>query len=133
MPARQQTVLLVDDSTRIRQMLCQAFQSAEFSICGQAEDGAEAIVLARIHRPDLIVLDLSMPVMNGIDAARELRYILPNVTIILFTMYANIVSAKEAIEAGISSVIDKSDVEALISEARSHVERRDSRKAAVGG
>ncbi len=132
MSTRPQTVLLVDDSANIRQTLCRLFELAGFSVCAQAEDGAEAIALARVHRPDLIVLDLSMPVMNGMDAARELRHILPDVPIILFTMYADSVSTKEAVAVGISSVVAKSDVEALVSEARSHLERADPRKFAAG-
>ena len=62
------TVLIVDDNTYIRQGLCQVFKrETDFRVCGEAENGKEAIAKAMELRPDLIVLDLSMPVMNGLD------------------------------------------------------------------
>jgi NarL family two-component system response regulator LiaR len=67
------TVLIVDDNALIRHRLCELFQSqADFGVCGEAENGKEAIDRAWELRPDLIVLDFSMPVMHGFDAARAL-------------------------------------------------------------
>jgi len=61
------TVLIVDDNEFIRQALCELFQrQADFEVCADAENGREAIEMAEQLRPDLIVLDLSMPVMNGL-------------------------------------------------------------------
>ena len=63
------TILIVDDSAYIRRGLCELFKrEVDFEICGEAENGREAIAKARELHPDLIVLDLSMPVMNGLDA-----------------------------------------------------------------
>ncbi len=77
------SVLIVDDVEIIRRALCQLFTSeADFDVCGEAENGREAIEKAQELRPDLIVLDLSMPVMNGIDAARVLRRLMPAVPLI---------------------------------------------------
>jgi chemotaxis response regulator CheB len=60
------TVLIVDDNAYIRQALCDLFKrEADFEVCGEAVNGKEAIAKARELHPDLIVLDLSMPVMNG--------------------------------------------------------------------
>ncbi len=68
------TILIVDDNAYIRMSLCEQFKrEADFEICGEAENGKEAIARALELHPDLIVLDLSMPVMNGLDAARELK------------------------------------------------------------
>ena len=65
------SVLIVDDVELIRRALCELFKSeADFDVCGEAENGQEAIEKAQELHPDLIVLDLSMPIMNGIDAAR---------------------------------------------------------------
>jgi chemotaxis response regulator CheB len=59
-------VLIVDDNASIREALCELFKrEADFAVCGDAENGKEAIEKAKELRPDLIVLDLSMPVMNG--------------------------------------------------------------------
>src|ERR1700680_2328714 len=82
------TVLIVDDNRYIRQDLCEQFKrESDFEVCGEAENGKEAIAKARQLHPDLIVLDLSMPVMNGLDAARELKQLMPAVPIIMFTSY----------------------------------------------
>ena len=72
------TILIVDDNAYVRQMICEAFKrESEFEVCGEAENGKEAIDKALVLHPDLIVLDLSMPVMNGLDAARELKNRMP--------------------------------------------------------
>ena len=64
------SILLVDDNAFIRRALCEMFKCEEdFDICGEAENGRDAIENAQQSRPDLIVLDLSMPVMNGLEAA----------------------------------------------------------------
>lgn len=83
------TILVADDSPVIRKMLCELFEREEnYDLCAEARDGAEAIALAIKHKPDLIILDMSMPVMDGIRAAKELKDLMPIVPIILFTFYA---------------------------------------------
>ena len=67
-----------------------------------------------------------MPMMDGLEAAPELRLMLPNTPIVLFTMHANSLSLKDALAAGISSVVDKPDVDELLSVAKSHLEKRAS-------
>jgi YesN/AraC family two-component response regulator len=63
--------LIVDDNTHVRRAVCELFKREEdFTVCGEAANGREAIAKALELHPDLIVLDLSMPVMNGLDAAR---------------------------------------------------------------
>lgn len=70
----QKSVLIVDDSAYVREALCELFKREEdFEVCGEAENGKDAIKKAQALRPDLIVLDLLMPVMNGLDAARVLK------------------------------------------------------------
>ena len=101
------TVLVVDDNATIRKMLASAFLSDGFKTCGEAENGKEAVELAKQIKPDVITLDLSMPVMNGITAASELRRVFPITPIILFTLYGDSVSKAEASEAGVSLVLQK--------------------------
>ena len=101
------TVLVVDDNAAIRKMLASAFLSDGFETCGEAENGKEAVEVAKQIHPDVITLDLSMPVMNGITAASELRKILPTTPIILFTLYGDGVSKAAASEAGVSLVLQK--------------------------
>jgi chemotaxis response regulator CheB len=65
------TVLVADDNAVIRKMICQMFEREDdYDLCAEATNGQEAIALAIRHQPDLIILDLSMPIMNGLDAAR---------------------------------------------------------------
>ena len=101
------TVLVVDDNAEIRKMLASAFLADGFKACGEAENGKEAIKLAKQINPDVITLDLSMPVMNGITAASELRRVFPDTPIILFTLYGDSVSKAAASEAGVSLVLQK--------------------------
>jgi DNA-binding NarL/FixJ family response regulator len=85
------TVLIADDSEIVRKLICRLFETeADYDLCAEAKNGEEAIALAVEHRPDLILLDLSMPVMNGLDAARELKQLMPQVPIILFTDHAHL-------------------------------------------
>jgi two-component system, chemotaxis family, chemotaxis protein CheY len=101
------TVLIVDDNAAIRKLLVTAFLLDGFETCGQAANGKEGIEVAKQIRPDVIILDLSMPVMNGLEAASELRKIFSKTPIILFTLYADSVSNKEASKAGITLVLLK--------------------------
>jgi DNA-binding NarL/FixJ family response regulator len=76
------TILIADDNPLIRKTLCEIFEAEEdYDICAEAANGQEAIDLALKHRPELIILDLSMPVMNGLEASRELKRIMPTVPI----------------------------------------------------
>jgi DNA-binding NarL/FixJ family response regulator len=84
------TILIADDNPMIRKMLCQLFEREDdYDICAEATNGQEAIDLALKHRPDLIILDMSMPVLNGMEATKELKKIMPDVPIILFTQHEN--------------------------------------------
>jgi DNA-binding NarL/FixJ family response regulator len=116
----RKSVLVVDDNAVIRQALCRAFTSkADFDICGEAENGQDAIEKAQTLHPDLIVMDLSMPVMNGIDAALTLKTLMPMVPVIIFSEYSDVFSEKEARSAGISALVSKSEhVSVLIDKAR---------------
>ena len=119
--AKTKTVLIVDDNRYIRHALCEQFQrESDFAVCGEAENGKEAIARARELHPDLIVLDLSMPVMNGLDAARELKRLMPDVPIIMFTSYCDSSTEQQIRLVGISEVVSKSQPAAiLVGKARS--------------
>jgi two-component system chemotaxis response regulator CheY len=119
------TVLIVDDNTYIRQALCDLFKrEADFEVCGEAENGKEAIAKARELHPDLIVLDLSMPVMNGLDAARELKQLMPTVPLLMYSAFGDRLVEQQARLVGISELVSKSQPAAiLVSKARSLVYR----------
>ena len=79
-----------------------------WEVCGEAENGREAVEKARELNPDLIILDLSMPIMNGLTAAPVLRRMMPAVPIILFTLHENNAVEREALSVGVSAVVSKS-------------------------
>jgi len=114
------SVLIVDDSPRIREALCELFTAqAGLYVCGQAENGQEAIEKARQLRPDLIVMDISMPVMNGLDAARVLKQLMPAVPVIMFSAYADEFTQREVRLAGGAALISKSEnFSCLVGKAR---------------
>jgi|SRR5579864_413731 CheY-like chemotaxis protein len=99
-------ILLVDDNPRVRHGMRRAFESSGFTV-SEAEDGEKAVKHVGWYTPDLIVLDLAMPIMNGLQAAPLLRKLLPAVPIILFTLYAGSALEAEAKAAGITFVMSK--------------------------
>jgi DNA-binding NarL/FixJ family response regulator len=119
------SILIVDDSQTIRTAVRNFLQEqAGISVCGEAVDGFDALEKVQHLRPDLIVMDLSMPHMNGLQTARILRANAVPVPIILFTMYAEELRPQDAAEAGISAVVPKEDLSVL----HHHIE-----KLLVGG
>jgi two-component system chemotaxis response regulator CheY len=115
MPKR---VLIVDDSPSFRKLVFILFTSHGFSICGEAENGAQAIEKARQTRPDIIVLDYSMPVMDGIRAAQSLKQLMPRGPLLLFTVYDSLVLQEEALAAGVSAIVSKEKASDLIIQAQ---------------
>jgi len=122
----RKTVLVADDNAFVRTALYEVFErEPDFHVCGVVENGREAIEEAcRLH-PDLIVLDLVMPVMNGLGAARVLRQMMPDVPLIIYTASSNEVSEQVAKSLGISGLISKADrVSVLIDTVRGVLSRK---------
>ena len=115
------TVLVADDNEIIRREICEAFsREAEFEVCGEARHGLDAIEKAHQLKPDLVVLDLCMPVLNGLDTARVLQAQMPAVPIIMFTLYVDPVIKAELRSAGVAEVVSKGeDISILTQKARS--------------
>lgn len=110
-------VLIVDDHLEIRRAVTRVLESQpNLVVCGEAENGRVAISEAQRLHPDLIMLDLSMPVMNGLEAARILRAMLPTVPILMYTSFATSNLAEAALAAGVSRVSTKSSPPALIAD-----------------
>jgi DNA-binding NarL/FixJ family response regulator len=99
----RKTILIVDDSDIVRRIL-REFLTRHTSVEAfqEASDGRQAIAIAQAKEPDLIILDLSMPGMNGFKAAAELKRIAPQVPILLFTMHDT-----RAEEVGVDAVVSK--------------------------
>jgi CheY-like chemotaxis protein len=101
-------ILIVDDDYRIRQTVRKALESRAF-VCDEAVNGFEAIVKAKQRQPDLVILDLSMPVMNGYEAAKTLKRDLPEVPVILFTLYADQIGTSLANTLGVKGKLSKTE------------------------
>jgi DNA-binding NarL/FixJ family response regulator len=114
------TVLIVDDNLHIRRGLRELFQREEdFAVCGDAENGREGVEKAQELHPDLILLDLSMPVMNGLDATRVLKRVMPEVPVIIYSSFDDPVTENEALRAGVSAFVSKSErMSVLLGKAR---------------
>jgi len=108
------SILIVDDSSVVRRALVRLFADSGFEVCGEANSGGEAIEKAEQLNPGLIVLDLSMPLMNGIQAARYLRQVLPRVQIILLSDYGGMFPEREARSAGIAAIVSKAECSTVL-------------------
>jgi len=103
------TVLVVDDNAQVRRALRSLVeQSCDWKVCGEAEDGEAAVQKVKELHPDLVILDLQMPVMNGLEAAREIGRIAPNTIMVMFTMHNSNQLEQEARAAGVRDVLSKS-------------------------
>src|SRR6476646_4293849 len=103
-------ILIVDDSPRIRYLLRVFVETqTSFTVCGEAENGAEAIQRAKELEPDLLLLDLSMPVMSGVEAASVIKKMMPGTKIVLFSMHVDNVLRSLAATIGVDLALAKSD------------------------
>ena len=85
--SRSLRVLVADDHEMVRIGLCTLLQSEQIEVCAQAKNGQEAVEKSRLLSPDLIILDISMPVLGGIEAAQQIRVFLPDVPILFFSTH----------------------------------------------
>ena len=103
-------LLIADDSYLVRETIKNVLAGrTDIAVCGEASNGLEAIEKARTLKPDLILLDLAMPEMNGAEAASVLKMTVPEVRIILFTMHSENVGSYLTSALGIDAVLSKPD------------------------
>jgi CheY-like chemotaxis protein len=102
------SILIVDDNPSIRKAIRLDLEGRNgLHVCGEAVNGSDGIEKARQLKPDLIILDFLMPVMNGLQAAAVLSREMPTVPPILFTMHTAFIGTSEARASGISAVVPK--------------------------
>src|SRR3984957_9837298 len=113
------TILLADYSPIVGQALYRLLAiEKNCELCAQAADGYEAINLAIHGKPDLVVIDKSMPKMSGLEAACELKKIMPTVPIILLTLHASTVNELFAKDLCVDLVVPKGDLGRLMDHVR---------------
>lgn len=104
------TVLIVDDNTLIRSSLRSWIEGyADFQVCGEAENGMVAVQKVEEMHPDIVILDLQMPVMDGLEAARKISNIAPDTAMVMFTMHPSRELLKVAQAVGVRDVVSKTD------------------------
>lgn len=103
-------VLIADDNSTVRRSIRSLIElSTKWKVCGEAENGAVAIERAQSLQPDIVILDLGMPVMNGLEAARQISQMLPTAAMLMFTLHANEHLARVAEGVGIRRVVSKAE------------------------
>jgi DNA-binding NarL/FixJ family response regulator len=110
-------ILIVDDNPHVRNALRICLQMNQaYEVCGEAENGHDAVELTRRLKPDVVLLDYAMPIMNGLEAARLISESMPQCGLILFTMFASNQLSTLAQAAGVRAVVSKDvgGVDALV-------------------
>ena len=116
-------VLLSDDHPFVRRGLRTILESTdEYEVCAEAGDGDQTLDLAARLTPDVLILDISMPALNGLEVAARLRESLPETKILLITMHDSEEMLRAAAEAGVSGYLLKSDAEQLLIDALQSVQ-----------
>ena len=100
-------VLLADDHRMLRQGLRRSLEDEGFDVVGEASDGDEAVRLAGELRPDVVLMDVSMPELDGVEATRQIRSSLPEVRVVMLTMHADREVLVDAIRAGADGYLVK--------------------------
>ena len=110
-PRRRLRTIVADDSPEFLRSFCTFLRSqADFDLIGQASDGSEAVTLAGVLQPDLAVLDLEMPDMNGLRAAELLRARFPALRIVMISVHSNFVGRESNGNAVVDAFISKSEL-----------------------
>jgi two-component system, response regulator YesN len=110
-------ILIVDDNENVRRYLKTLLQRADprFSVCGEASNGKEALLKADELKPDVVILDLAMPVMDGVTAAREISKTHHETAMFMYTLHSSYQLELEAHKVGIRRIVAKPAVAELVS------------------
>lgn len=100
-------LLLVDDHQILREGIRRGFEAAGHDIVGEASNGAEAIDIAVETRPEIVIMDLSMPVMDGVTSTRHIRERLPDTRVVVLTMHDDVARTRQALDAGADGFLSK--------------------------
>jgi two-component system nitrate/nitrite response regulator NarL len=111
-------ILIADDHAMMRRGLRTAIEPhVGWEVCGEATNGLEAFEQTKLLKPDLVILDVSMPVLNGLEAAHRISMTMPEVKILLFTMHNSPQFAKDVTKTGAHGYVCKASGEELLTQA----------------
>jgi DNA-binding NarL/FixJ family response regulator len=116
-------ILIVDDCATTRRILRVIARSRDWTVCGEAESGRSGIREFQRVKPDVVLIDLAMPDINGIEAAKRMSLLNPKVPLILFTVLNAEGLQEAAQDAGISSIVSKAQAWDLISTVETTTQR----------
>jgi DNA-binding NarL/FixJ family response regulator len=120
------SILLADDHAIMRRGLRGLLETHEdWQVCGEAGDGRQAVELSVTLKPEIVVLDVSMPELHGLEAARQIHAAVPGTEIVIFTMHESEELIRQALSSGVRAVVVKSDVEGHLIAAVESVLRHD--------
>jgi signal transduction histidine kinase len=120
-------ILVVDDHEVVRKGICSIIASeSTFTVCGEAVDGRDAIAKAQDEHPDVVVMDISMPNMNGLEATREIKRLLPTAQIVIVSQHGGPEMIRHAFDAGAHAFVAKSAISADLLAALANLQRDKS-------
>jgi DNA-binding NarL/FixJ family response regulator len=120
-------VLVADDHTMVRKGLCSLLEAKpDIEVVGEAEDGREAVEKVEALLPDVVLMDITMPRLNGLEATRQIKRLFPKVKIVALTMYTNEEYIQQFLQAGASGYVVKQAAPAELISAIQAVYRGDS-------
>jgi DNA-binding NarL/FixJ family response regulator len=112
-------ILIADDSPQVRSVLRHLVeQDASWEVCAEAIDGQEAVQRTRESHPDLVLLDFQMPVMDGLQAAREIAKVAPAIPVLLCSAHLSAILIGEARRIGIMGAVPKSNASSIVNGIR---------------
>jgi DNA-binding NarL/FixJ family response regulator len=112
-------ILVADDHSSVRRYICSVLEAEEgWEICGEATNGREAVEMAVELKPDIVVLDLSMPELNGLTAARQILKQSPWTDVLILTLHHGDALTRAALESGAGACVLKTDLQRLVAEVR---------------
>lgn len=103
------SILIVDDNPLIRDSVRSFVAHEGWQVCGEAENGKIAVEKVKELHPDIVILDLQMPIMNGLEAGRQIALLAPETAIVMFSMHICAQLVEDARAVGIKEVVSKSD------------------------
>ena len=117
-------ILVVDDHELVRKGICSVIATdPALTVCGEASDGLEAVEKAAVLRPAVVVMDISMPRLSGLDATREIKRLLPDVKIVIISQHEVSEVVRQAFEAGALGYVQKSAIASELLVAIAKVQR----------